>query len=83
MAGGETAGHPMLAETIVLIHFVVVLFITAGLPLIYLGAALGRTWVRGTAMEVRDPTMTIDLFVKSILALGASNKQLAAIIARR
>jgi hypothetical protein len=32
----------MLADTVLLIHFAIVLFITAGLPLIYLGAA--RNW---------------------------------------
>jgi len=36
----------MLANAVLLIHFALVLFITAGLPLIYLGAVLGWTWVR-------------------------------------
>jgi hypothetical protein len=36
----------MLAATIVLVHLCVVLFITAGLPLIFVGAALGWQWVR-------------------------------------
>ena len=34
-------------------------------------------------MEAGDPTVSIDLLIKSILALGASDKDLAAIIARR
>jgi hypothetical protein len=42
----ETERFAVLADVVVLIHLVVVLFITAGLPLIYLGAALGWTWVR-------------------------------------
>jgi hypothetical protein len=36
----------MLANAVLLIHFLLVLFITAGLPMIYLGAALGWSWVR-------------------------------------
>lgn len=35
-----------LATTIVLVHLAIVLFITAGLPLIYLGRALRWEWVR-------------------------------------
>jgi hypothetical protein len=34
-------------------------------------------------MEAGDPTVTIDLLVKSLLALGTSNREIAAIIARR
>jgi hypothetical protein len=33
-------------------------------------------------MEAGDPTVSLDLVVKSILALGASNRELAAIIAK-
>jgi hypothetical protein len=36
----------MLADAIVVIHLIIMLFITAGLPLIYLGAALRWAWVR-------------------------------------
>jgi Protein of Unknown function (DUF2784) len=37
----------MLPDAILVFHFAIVLFITAGLPLIYLGAALHWSWVRG------------------------------------
>ena len=37
----------MLADAVLLLHFAVALFITAGLPLIYLGAARRWAWVRG------------------------------------
>ena len=37
----------MLADAIVLLHLSVVLFISAGLPLIHIGAARGWQWVRG------------------------------------
>ena len=36
----------MLANAILVIHFVIVLFIVAGLPAIYAGATLGWQWVR-------------------------------------
>lgn len=35
-----------MADAVLVAHFAIVLFITAGLPLIYLGAALGWSWVR-------------------------------------
>jgi hypothetical protein len=33
-------------------------------------------------MEAGDPTVSLDLLVKSLLALGTSNRELATIIAR-
>jgi hypothetical protein len=36
----------MLADTIVVVHFLIVLFILAGVPLVYLGVALRWAWVR-------------------------------------
>ncbi len=36
----------MLVDAIVVIHLIIMLFITAGLPLIYIGAALRWAWVR-------------------------------------
>jgi len=36
----------MLADTIVVIHLLIMVFITAGLPLIYIGAARGWGWIR-------------------------------------
>ncbi len=36
----------MLADAIVVVHFLIVLFVVAGVPLIYLGAALHWTWIR-------------------------------------
>lgn len=38
---------------------------------------------RVAKMEAGDPTVSLDLLVKSLLALGASNRDLAAIIAGR
>lgn len=39
----------MLADTVVVVHFLIVLFIVAGLPLIYVGVALNWAWVRSRA----------------------------------
>ena len=38
---------------------------------------------RVAKMEAGDPTVSLDLLVKSLLALGTSRRQLASIIARR
>jgi hypothetical protein len=37
----------MMADAILVLHLTIVIFIVAGLPLIYLGAALHWGWVRG------------------------------------
>jgi hypothetical protein len=42
----------MLADAIVLVHLSVVLFIVAGLPLVYIGAARGWHWVRAWAWRL-------------------------------
>jgi len=36
----------MLADTVVVVHFLIVLFVVTGVPLVYLGAALRWAWVR-------------------------------------
>ena len=36
----------MLADAVVVVHFLIVLFIVAGVPLVYLGVALRWAWVR-------------------------------------
>jgi hypothetical protein len=36
----------MLADAIVVVHFLIVLFVLAGVPLVYLGVALRWAWVR-------------------------------------
>ena len=49
--------------------------------------ALARTMrssqSRVAKMEAGDPSVSLDLLVKSLLALGASNRELANLIARR
>lgn len=48
-----------------------------------LAAALQSSQSRVAKMEAGDPTVSLDLLVKSLLALGISNRELAAMIARR
>jgi ribosome-binding protein aMBF1 (putative translation factor) len=56
--------------------------LASGMSQIKLAQALKSSQSRVAKMEAGDPTVSIDLLVKSILALGASNKELAAMIAR-
>jgi DNA-binding XRE family transcriptional regulator len=54
-----------------------------GLTQIDLAKAVHSSQSRVAKMEAGDPTVSLDLLVKSLLALGASNRELAEIIARR
>jgi len=53
-----------------------------GVTQIALAQTMKSSQSRVAKMEAGDPTVSLDLLVKSILALGASNRELAAIIAR-
>ena len=48
-----------------------------------LAMTLRSSQSRVAKMEAGDPTVSLDLLVKSLLALGTSNRELAAIIAER
>ena len=54
-----------------------------GLTQIQLAKAIQSSQSRVAKMEAGDPTVSLDLLVRSLLALGASNRELAKIIARR
>ena len=54
-----------------------------GLTQIQLAKAVQSSQSRVAKMEAGDPTVSLDLLVRSLLALGASNSELAKIIARR
>jgi hypothetical protein len=54
-----------------------------GVTQVSLAKSLKSSQSRVAKMEAGDPTVTIDLLVKSLLALGTSNREIAAIIARR
>jgi len=60
----------MLANAVVLIHFVVVLFVTAGLPLIYLGAALRWAWVRNWRWRVIHLGTILFIAAESLLGIA-------------
>ncbi len=57
--------------------------INSGLTQIQLAKAVQSSQSRVAKMEAGDPTVTLDLLVRSLLALGASNTDLARIISRR
>lgn len=48
-----------------------------------LAKAVRSSQSRVAKMEAGDPTVSLDLLVKSLLALGVSNRELANIIARQ
>jgi hypothetical protein len=48
-----------------------------------LAKAVNSSQSRVAKMEAGDPTVSIDLLVRSLIALGASNRDLAKIIAPR
>ena len=54
-----------------------------GLSQVQLARAVRSSQSRVAKMEAGDPTVSLDLLVRSLLALGASNSELARIIARR
>ena len=58
----------MLADTIVVVHFLIVLFVLAGVPLVYAGAALHWAWVRRWPWRVLH--LGAILFVASESLLG-------------
>jgi DNA-binding XRE family transcriptional regulator len=47
-----------------------------------LARAIKSSQSRVAKMEAGDPTVSLDLLVKSLLALGTSNRELATIISR-
>jgi ribosome-binding protein aMBF1 (putative translation factor) len=54
-----------------------------GLSQTQLAKAVQSSQSRVAKMEAGDPTVSLDLLVRSLLALGASNRDLGQIIARR
>ncbi len=56
--------------------------LSRGVTQTQLAQTLRSSQSRVAKMEAGDPTVSLDLLVKSLLALGTSNRELAAIIAR-
>ena len=59
----------MLANAILVVHFAIVTFITAGLPLIYLGAAAGWSWVRKWRWRALHLAAILFVAIESVLGL--------------
>lgn len=57
--------------------------VDSGLTQIQLAKAVQSSQSRVAKMEAGDPTVSLDLLVRSLLALGATNTELARIISRR
>jgi DNA-binding XRE family transcriptional regulator len=53
-----------------------------GVTQVQLAQCIKSSQSRIAKMEAGDPTVSLDLLVKSLLALGASNRELAEIISR-
>jgi DNA-binding XRE family transcriptional regulator len=53
-----------------------------GISQVELAQAMKSSQSRVAKMEAGDPTVSLDLIVKSLLTLGTSNRELAAIITR-
>ena len=53
-----------------------------GVTQVGLARAIKSSQSRVAKMEAGDPAVSLDLLVKSLLALGTSNRELATIIAR-
>jgi len=57
--------------------------IRRGLTQVQLAKAVRSSQSRVAKMEAGDPTVSIDLLVRSLLVLGTTNRELGEIIARR
>lgn len=57
--------------------------LSRGVTQTQLAESLRSSQSRVAKMEAGDPTVSLDLLVKSLLALGTSSRELAAIIAKR
>ena len=60
----------MLADTIVVVHFMIVLFVLAGVPLVYLGAALRWAWVRSRHWRVLHLGAILFIAAESLLGIA-------------
>jgi Protein of Unknown function (DUF2784) len=60
----------MLADTIVVVHFLIVLFVLAGVPLVYLGVALRWAWVRSWHWRVLHLGAILFIAAESLLGIA-------------
>jgi hypothetical protein len=60
----------MLADAIVVVHFLIVLFVLAGVPLVYLGVALHWVWVRRWHWRVLHLGAIVFIAAESLLGIA-------------
>jgi Protein of Unknown function (DUF2784) len=60
----------MLADAIVVVHFLIVLFVLAGVPLVYLGVALRWAWVRSRHWRVLHLGAIFFIAAESLLGIA-------------
>jgi hypothetical protein len=60
----------MLVDAVVVFHLLIVLFNVAGLPLIYLGAALRWTWVRSRPWRVLHLAAILIIAAESLIGIS-------------
>jgi Protein of Unknown function (DUF2784) len=60
----------MLADAVVVVHFLIVLFIAAGVPLVYLGGALRWAWVRSWRWRVLHLGAILFVAAQSLLGIA-------------
>jgi Protein of Unknown function (DUF2784) len=58
-----------LADAILLLHFAIVLFITGGLPAIWIGAARGWRWVRNRAFRLTHLAAIVFVALESLVGV--------------
>ena len=59
-----------LADVVVLVHVALVLFIAAGLPLIYVGAARHWAWVRGRWWRAAHLAAIVFVAIETLLGIA-------------
>jgi hypothetical protein len=70
MIQGNSPGGPMLADAVVVVHLLIVLFVIAGVPLVYLGCALHWKWVRSRRWRVLHAAAIVFIAAESLLGIA-------------
>jgi hypothetical protein len=60
----------VLADAIVVVHFLIVLFVLAGVPLVYVGVALRWAWVRSWRWRVLHLAAIMVIAAESLLGIA-------------
>jgi hypothetical protein len=60
----------MLAGAVVIVHFLIVLFVVAGVPLIYMGAWRGWAWVRSWRWRLLHLGAIVFIAAESLLGIA-------------